>query len=59
MAHYYIRRSGSLFKISTVLYIVAAILFGIAALSLGDKFPIIDIGLVFVASGLAVGSIDK
>ena len=41
-------------KISTILYIVAAILFGITAASMGELGAV---GLTFTASGLAVGSV--
>jgi hypothetical protein len=46
-------------KISTVLYVIAAVLFGLAAAAFGKDFPIVDAGLAFTASGLAVGSVGR
>jgi hypothetical protein len=48
-----------LFKLSTLLYLVATILFGIAAASLGRDFPLADLGLAFTAGGLTVGSLGN
>jgi hypothetical protein len=46
-------------KASTILYLVATILFAVAAAALGDKFPVVDLGLAFTAAGLTVGSVGK
>lgn len=46
-------------KISTILYLIALILFVIAAFAIGKEFPLVDAGLAFTAGGLTVGSVGK
>ena len=43
-------------KISTILYIIAAVIFGLSAASVVDLGLV---GLTFTASGLAVGSVGQ
>lgn len=46
-------------KLSTVLYLIGTIVFGLAAASLGKEFPLVDVGLAFTGAGLTVGSAGK
>lgn len=46
-------------KVSTILYVLAAVLFGVAALPVGADTLVVDLGLTSTAAGLALGSVGN